>query len=103
MLFYRTRPRLSWIALVIAETVREYQNFGQWWTSSAMQTLVNEAAMVFLGSYYMGLTVHHTSSHGYLLLHSLDGVPYRSDFFLMTIDAFLYLILAWTFLVALYS
>jgi hypothetical protein len=101
MLFYCTRPRLSWIALVIAETVQEDQNYGQWWTSAAMQTLVTEAAMLLLGSYYMGLTVHHASTHGYLLLHHLDGVPYRSDFLLMTIGALLYLILAWASLVGL--
>jgi hypothetical protein len=90
-----TRPRLSWITLVIAETVQENENYGGWWTSAAMQTLVTEAVMILLGSYYMGLTVHHASSHGYLLLHHLDGVPYRSDFRLMTIGALLYLIAAW--------
>jgi len=52
MLFYCTRPRLSWITLVIAENFHEGNNFGQWWTSAAMQTQVTEAVMILFGSLY---------------------------------------------------
>lgn len=56
--------------------------------------------MLVLGSYYMGRTVHHAVTNGYLLLHHLDGNPSQSSFLMMTVGALLYLVLAWASLLS---
>jgi hypothetical protein len=93
MLFYCARPRLGWIALLIAATLSERKNYGGWWTSAALQSAVTEIVMIVLGSYYMGRTLHSAAIHGYLLPHHLDGVPFKSAYDLMASGSILYLIL----------
>jgi hypothetical protein len=95
MLFYCARPRLSWIALLIAETIGEHTKGHQWWGSAALQSLITEIVMVLLGSYYMGRLLHDAAMNGYLLPHHLDGFQYKSDYYLMASGSILYLILAW--------
>jgi hypothetical protein len=39
------------------------------WTSAAKQTLIAEAIMQVVGTYYLGRTAHYAASHGYYQLH----------------------------------
>jgi len=90
-LFFASRPRMAWILLSIlgnsAETFKEkgFNNVQEtgpidsYWTSAAKQTMIVEAIMQLVGTYYLGRTAHFATSHGYYLLHQ----HYDSDARLM--------------------
>ena len=66
-----------------------------YWTSAAKQTLITEAIMQLVGTYYLGRTAHFAASHGYYLPNRLHNHDAR----LMYAGALLFLVVAYvTFL-----
>jgi hypothetical protein len=103
MLFYCTRPRLSWIVTgVISYTRYSLQRVGKVkidhgdgpWDNAVKTSSISELVMQLIGLYYKGRTVNFAVTNGYFHLHALDGVPFKSEFHLMAIATLFYLITA---------
>lgn len=64
-LFYTTRPRLSWLVLVIFMNIDALRKKEKRYIRSAKAAVAAEALLQILSSYYMGKTVHFAAKNGY--------------------------------------
>ena len=64
-LFYTTRPRLSWLMLVIFMNFDSFRLEGTKYIRSAKAAVAAEVCLQIMSSYYMGKTVRFAAKNGY--------------------------------------
>ncbi|KAI9772137.1 MAG: hypothetical protein M1839_002549 [Geoglossum umbratile] len=94
VLFYATRPRLSWLILGFLDAHPETNrdNKPSLWSSAARQAVIAEVILQFIAMYYAGRTVHFASTHGYYKLHADYGFQHGGAARMMYGGALLYLL-----------
>jgi hypothetical protein len=92
-LFWFTRPRLAWMATALVKIQKERKIY----TSLATTSLLAEAILQALGSFYLGKTAVYGLKNGFFSSGKLDNVQYRVYAQLMYVGAFLWLVTVWGF------
>ena len=64
-LFYTTRPRLSWLVLVVFMSIDADRKNNDSYTRSAKASVAAEFCLQLISSYYTGRTVHFAAANGY--------------------------------------
>ena len=65
ILFFTTRPRLSWIVLVVFMNLDTVRNKDARYSRSAKSAVAAEVFLQFISSYYMGWTANFAARNGY--------------------------------------
>ncbi|MDI1493528.1 MAG: hypothetical protein OHK93_005318 [Ramalina farinacea] len=65
ILFFTTRPRLSWIVLVVFMNLDTVRNKDTRYSKSAKSAVAAEVFLQFISSYYMGWTANFAARNGY--------------------------------------
>ena len=73
MLFYTTRPRLSWLILAFFTLIDSCTWDQNLYEKSTKAALLAEILLQLIASYYTGTTVHFASQHGYYYNGHLNG------------------------------
>ncbi|KAN0102623.1 hypothetical protein V8E51_010936 [Hyaloscypha variabilis] len=89
MLLWCSRPRISWVAVLLIWMQKEQSMY----FALGASALVSEAILQILTAVYLGQTVHFASSNGYYVYSSsVRGVPNGSDALIMYIGALIWAI-----------